>query len=324
MNDGPAPQPDRIFSLEGRPAAGLYLLGWVLPLAGLGVLLIAFGVGGVAYGVLLMGALLLVAAGLASAAGYQVVARHRRPAAAYRGPSPLILFALQVVFITAFEAVLLVFHAPSPVDEPVGFLLYASLEVAGYLLIIWLFVVRTGVLTWRGLGLARLNPASLLVDVANGAALMLVVAIASIIWTAVLVALLGTVPPGVVPTSGTAASLVMIILAAGVIVPIGEEAFFRGYSLTAWWRDLGPRSALIRSTVFFALVHALNISVAPGDALTGLKQAVIEVAVIGPVGLALGWLFLRRGLVSSIAGHATFNTFGILLSALAPGFLALH
>ena len=105
-------------------------------------------------------------------------------------------------------------------------------------------------------------------------------------------------PPSILPTRQTAQSVALTALAAGVIVPIGEETFFRGYALTAWWRDLGPRSALIRSTIFFALVHTLNISVGPNDALTGLKQAIIEVLVIGPVGLALGWLFLRRGLVA--------------------------
>jgi hypothetical protein len=39
--------------------------------------------------------------------------------------------------------------------------------------------------------------------------------------------------------------------------------------------------------------------------------------VITPVGLALGWLFLRRGLVAAICGHAAFNLFGILLIVLA-------
>jgi hypothetical protein len=31
----------------------------------------------------------------------------------------------------------------------------------------------------------------------------------------------------------------------------------------------------------------------------------------------LGWLFLRRGLIASIAGHVTFNLIGVLLIALA-------
>jgi membrane protease YdiL (CAAX protease family) len=39
--------------------------------------------------------------------------------------------------------------------------------------------------------------------------------------------------------------------------------------------------------------------------------------VITPVGAALGWLFLRRGLIAAIAGHATFNLIGVVLLALA-------
>ena len=39
--------------------------------------------------------------------------------------------------------------------------------------------------------------------------------------------------------------------------------------------------------------------------------------VIGPVGFVLGWLYLRRGLMASIAGHAAFNLFGVLVIVLA-------
>jgi membrane protease YdiL (CAAX protease family) len=46
--------------------------------------------------------------------------------------------------------------------------------------------------------------------------------------------------------------------------------------------------------------------------------------LIGPVGLALGWLYLRRGLIASIAGHAAFNLFAVVILVLsqylpAPG-----
>ena len=78
------------------------------------------------------------------------------------------------------------------------------------------------------------------------------------------------------------------MLAAAVVAPIGEEAFFRGFALTAWWRDLGPRSALIRSALFFAVVHILNIEVAPDQAGTGLAQALLAFLVILPLGVVLG------------------------------------
>jgi membrane protease YdiL (CAAX protease family) len=85
--------------------------------------------------------------------------------------------------------------------------------------------------------------------------------------------------------------------------------------MTAWLRDLGPRSALIRVTVFFALVHLLNITSATFE--EGARQAILEIAVIGPIGFALALLYLRRGLIASIAGHAAFNLFGVLVLVLA-------
>ncbi|MDL2335538.1 MAG: CPBP family intramembrane metalloprotease, partial [Chloroflexota bacterium] len=98
-------------------------------------------------------------------------------------------------------------------------------------------------------------------------------------------------------------------------VPIGEELFFRGFTVTAWLRDLGERSALIRATVFFALVHIVTIS--SDTFIGGVKQAILVLAIIGPIGFALGWLYLKRGLIASIGGHAAFNLFGVLVMVLA-------
>ena len=107
----------------------------------------------------------------------------------------------------------------------------------------------------------------------------------------------------------------LLVVGACVLVPIGEELFFRGYSLTAWWRDLGERSALLRATAFFALVHIITIN--SSTFLDGAKQALLVVLVIAPVGIALGWLFIRRGLLASIAGHAAYNFLGVLVLILA-------
>ena len=41
------------------------------------------------------------------------------------------------------------------------------------------------------------------------------------------------------------------------------------------------------------------------------RRPILQTAVILPVGLVLGWLFLRRGMAAAIAGHVTYN--GLLL-----------
>lgn len=303
------------FSLQDRPAAGLYLIAWLLSGLGIGLFLVATQTAAPVRGVLLMGALLLLIGGLAGAAGYQLVTRRLRSAGAFRGPAPLILFALQVVAVNAVSLALLPFGVPLA-DTATGFLLAAIVLLCGYVGAVWLFAVRSGALTWRELGLpARLSVSRALADIGLASLTMVLVALAAAVGAGLLARLLGTSSPEVVPPPDSTGEWLMVALGAGLLVPLGEELFFRGYALTAWLRDLGPRTALVRSTVFFALVHVLTLSSA--TFADGAKQAVLVVAVIAPVGLALGWLFLRRGLVAAVAGHAAFNLFGILLMALA-------
>jgi len=265
-------------------------------------------------GILLMGALLLLLAGLSSAAGYQIVARGFRPLPAFRGPSPLILFGLQLVLVNIISAVLLVAGVPIA-GSGVGFLIASVVLLTGYSFVVWLYGIRSGALDLRGLGLPiGARAGRLLSDIGIGVSVMVAVAFADSLWGALLATLLNTSTPDVVPVPTTGVEAFLVAVGACLLIPIGEELFFRGYTVTAWLRDLGTRSALIRSTIFFALVHVANILVEPSPegAFGGFKQSVLEVAVIAPVGFVLGWLFIRRGLLASISGHAAFNFIGIL------------
>lgn len=310
------------FSLEGRPAAGLYLVAWILSGFGLALMVVAGMAGPPVVGVLLVVGLVVLNLGLASAAGYQLVARASRPPTAYRGPAPLILFALQLALASLVELILLGLGLlRDPRDNPLAFLVAAVAILACYLVVVWVFVVRPRALSWREIAQPsdQVSRTSRLSDVAVGAGTMLlawpiVTAIAALLAT-----LLQTTTPEVVPPTGTPLELLITALAAAALFPIGEEIFFRGFALSAWLRDLGPRSALIRSTAFFALVHGLNVLVAPepGAAFEGLKQALLIVAAIVPLGAVLGWLYLRRGLAAAIAGHVTFNLINVILLAIA-------
>jgi membrane protease YdiL (CAAX protease family) len=114
----------------------------------------------------------------------------------------------------------------------------------------------------------------------------------------------------------TSLDTLAVALAAAIVAPIGEESFFRGFALTAWLRDLGPRTALVRSAVLFAGVHVLNItSLSFGE---GLAQAILEFAAILPLGLVLGWLFLRYGMAAAIAAHVTYNGLLLTVVLIAP------
>jgi CAAX protease family protein len=320
-DDQPEPLGRGTFSLEGRPAPGLYLLGWLLSGVGFGLLIVALQATGSIASWLLLGSVLLLIPGLALAAGYQIVARARRAEVAYRGPSPLILFALQLILANLLSVVFLAFGLPDPRTSLVGFAGIAAILLFSYVAVVWLFVLRSGALSWRDMRLPVGAPLGrVLGDVGLGGVAML------LLWplvtglAALLAVLLQTsTPDPVFPPPSVPVDILLTIVAAAILVPIGEEIFFRGFALTAWLRDRGPRSALIRSTAFFALVHALNINVTldAAGAFEGAKQALLTVVVIAPVGAALGWLFLRRGLVASIAGHATFNLISVVLLTLS-------
>lgn len=304
------------FTLDGRPAGGLYLAAWLLSLLGLGLLLIGTQTRPPLIGFLVVAALLLLTAGLATAAGYQLIARATRPAQAYRGPSPLILFGLQLALVNGLGLVLLGFGMSDPRAGATDFLIAAAAILAAYVLTVWLFVVRPGVLGLRELGLPVGWPINrALADAAMGAGSMLLVWPLITTLAGLLARLLGTRTAEVVPPAATLPDLLLTILAAAILVPIGEELFFRGFALTAWLRDLGPRTALIRSTLFFAVAHVLTITATTFEA--GARQAVLTVAIIVPLGAALGWLFLRRGLIASTAGHATFNLISVVAISVA-------
>jgi uncharacterized protein len=113
------------------------------------------------------------------------------------------------------------------------------------------------------------------------------------------------------------------VLVAVVLAPLGEETFFRGFAQTAWTADLGWRRALLRASLFFAIVHALNIS---GTDFSEAARLVVVVALARvPVALALGWVFHRTGsIAASIGLHAAFNgvtllLFALLQSSASPG-----
>jgi membrane protease YdiL (CAAX protease family) len=138
-----------------------------------------------------------------------------------------------------------------------------------------------------------------------------------LIWGGLIALLLRVTAPETLPEATDSTEALALVLAAAIVAPIGEEAFFRGFALTAWWRDLGPRSALIRSALLFAIVHILNIQVAPDQAGTGLAQAFLSFVVILPLGFVLGWLFQQRGMVAAITGHVTYNGILLVLVAIA-------
>ncbi len=88
------------------------------------------------------------------------------------------------------------------------------------------------------------------------------------------------------------------MLAAVIAAPLGEEVFFRGFLFGSLRGRMGFAPAAATSAAAFALFHVTPLLV----------------AVMLFVGMALAWLYERRGsVVAPIGAHAMFNVIGYTL-----------
>jgi membrane protease YdiL (CAAX protease family) len=88
------------------------------------------------------------------------------------------------------------------------------------------------------------------------------------------------------------------IVLAGILGPIAEEIFFRGYVLPGLIKRFGIGRSLLLSSLMFGLFH-------------------IDLGAIVPtfvLGLALGWVYLKTGSIwPAIFAHGLHNTVAVLV-----------
>jgi membrane protease YdiL (CAAX protease family) len=308
----PAPPSSRpgvgTFTIEGRAAPGLFVVGWLGTLIGGVVLFVSLQTASpVAKLVLFVLGLAGVSLGLIAAAGSQTIERRTRGMRPYWGPSPFLVLA--ACFPTA--AVLLVLLgiplqlAGIDLDGPLVAVIGLVIQMAVYILLIRLLVVDTGALSWRRMGITPPS-SSAIGELLLGAAWALPVFFLTSLLSLVLVSALGVTPDAPLPPAREPAGVVLNLIAGAILAPIGEELFFRAFATTAWVEALGAARGIIRGGLFFAFVHVLQIQ---ATSLTeGLAVALIAFGVRVPIGLVLGWLFVRRGTIWAPIGlHAAFN-----------------
>jgi membrane protease YdiL (CAAX protease family) len=306
------------FTIEGRAAPALFVVGWLASLLGLGTIAIALLSGGADLApVLLLAGLALLSVGLVAGAGSQGIERRARGALAYRGPSPILVVVasipISLLAVVAIGVPLALIGLE--VDGPIGQLASVIAQALIYAGLIRLLVVDTGALSWAEMGVRRMDGRAV-GELVSGVMLALPVIVLTIPVAAILSVVFPVTPVSPLPPTGEAAGFA-IQLAAGVIVaPIGEELLFRGFATTAWARSFGARRAVIQGGVFFALVHVLTIT--GNTAGEAAALAVVAFASRLPVALALGWLFLRRGTIWAPIGlHAAFNGLLLILGEVA-------
>jgi membrane protease YdiL (CAAX protease family) len=308
------------FTIEGRRAPALFVIGWLASILGGGILFIGFQAPRSAgASLLILAALALLSVGLVSAAGSQAIERRAAGVAAYMGPSPFLLLAASIAIASVLSALVglgirLVGGDP---ESPLATLLLLAVIQATYIGLTRMLVVGTGALSWADMGV-RSDVRRGLTDLAWGASFALPVIGLTLIVAAVVSAFVSAVPESPLPPTGTAPGLILNLIGGAILVPIGEEVLFRGVSTTAWVRVYGPSRAIVQGALFFAVVHVLQVGgTSPSEALA---LAFVAFATRVPVALALGWLFVaRRSLWASVGLHAAFNGILLVLAEVARG-----
>jgi membrane protease YdiL (CAAX protease family) len=317
----PAPPPrigTSTFTIEGRAAPGLFVLGWLATLAGLGAIVLAVMSGAPIVGpLLLVGGLIVLSIGLVAGAGGQAIERRARGVLPYTGPSPFLLFLAGIpitgVLLILAGVVLGLFRID--VDGPIGRLASVLVQAVVYIGLIRLLVVDGGALSWKAMGIIRPRlPA--LGDMGLGALTALPVIVATIPVAAIITRFLPIAPESPLPPAGDTPGFIVNLLAGAVVAPISEEIMFRGFATTAWMRGMGRWRGVVRGALFFAVVHVLTISGIDASQAVGVALA----AFVGriPVAFALGWLFQRTGTIwASLGLHATFNAILLIIAEVA-------
>ena len=306
------------FTIEGRSAPALFVVGWLATLLGLGFVLVGVLSGGTAASPFILAiGLAVLGVGLVAGAGSQGIERRVRARTIYRGPSPFLVFAASIPVSLLLVVIIGVPLSLLGVDVlgPAGSLAAVLVQAVVYWALVRLLVVDVGALDWGAMGWRRFDT-SALTELAGGALWAIPVIVATIPVALVLSSLFPVEPVSPLPPAGEPVGFALNLLAGAIVAPIGEELVFRGFATTAWARDLGRRRALVQAALFFALVHVLTIGGATAGEAFGL--AVLGFATRVPVALALGWLFLRRGSIWAPIGlHAAFNAILLVLGEAA-------
>ena len=312
------------FTIEGRAAPGLFVVGWLATILGLGMVAIAIlAGGGLSATLLLIAAMVVLSIGLIAAAGSQGIERRARAVNPYRGPSPLLVFAASIPLsiLAAVVVAVPLQLLDVPLDGPVGSLGSVLIQALIYVGLVRLLVVDTGALSWLQMRIVRLPVGRAIREMAAGAIWVVPVILVTGAVAQLLLQIFPVNPTSPLPPTGTMSGLIISLIAGVLVAPLGEEVLFRGFATTAWVRGLGRTNGLVLGALFFAFAHVLTVTgTSAGEAF---ELAFVAFAGRIPVALALGWLFLSRGTIwASFGLHATFNGILLIVAELASRTLS--
>ncbi|MBV9542838.1 MAG: CPBP family intramembrane metalloprotease, partial [Chloroflexi bacterium] len=187
------------------------------------------------------------------------------------------------------------------------FVIAAGATQIPMLLIVWLRLVRPGVMTWADLGL-RGRPLDYVVAYGFGAG----------IFGLIVIQLVGTAltQVGLRPNQleqfnfvlkEGPASFALLLLSAGIAAPFAEELFFRGFLFGTYRRTKPLWMAYGASSLMFTLLHLEPNRMNPAQ-MAGLSVGIFILATL------LAWVYERTdSLYPGMLAHALNNATGLIL-----------
>jgi membrane protease YdiL (CAAX protease family) len=305
------------FTIEGRRAPALFVVGWLATAIGLGVAgLTLLGITGVVGAVLWIAGLAAASLGLVLLGGSQTIER-AAVGAPYAGPSPMLVFLaiLATSQVAGFAVGLPLSAIGAHIPRPLGDLIGVLVQAAVFLGVLQVMVVAPGALSWSDMGVRR-GTEPLLRSLLGGAVFAGPVILVTLVLAGLAVQVVGAIPESPLPPTGTPTGLLSNLLAAAIVAPLAEELLFRGFALSAWRRTNGARAAILRSSTVFVLAHVLFVG---GDSFRDAAALAFVAGLVRvPVALTLGWLFTRTGsLWAPIGLHATYNAVLVIVAEIA-------
>ena len=210
----------------------------------------------------------------------------------------MVLLGLLMLMLLGLQ----LFHLATGIESWPGLLGTAVLVAElGLLLPVWALGIQKYRLPWSSVGFRRF-------DLARGlglGCLFLFVAFGFNLAWSVFLAIFGLrTQPDILPVfGGGIAGLLLALLAGGLVAPIAEEAFFRGYVFAGLRQHFGLLPAIVLSSGTFALVHILPTSWPP----------------IFVLGVLFALLYEQTGSIwPAVIVHGIINTLAFLASYLLP------
>ncbi len=105
------------------------------------------------------------------------------------------------------------------------------------------------------------------------------------------------------PAPANRYELLLSVIAAGILAPVGEELLFRGAMLSAW-ETRGQKRAVVTTAILFALLHGSVLGL-PGEIFGGLMLGIIVI-----------W---TDSLYAGMAFHTVYNAGAIIMNFTSAG-----